>query len=399
MQLSWDFSSRLLRLVFSMMMALAWCGRSQARAQQGSQAGSIAPVTNNSPQEAAQISSALVDLANALFTRRWIAICRANTFEPQAVIQKVGTDPVKLCEWVRDQTSYVPYRGSLRGPIGVLMDRNGNSLDRALAFGRWLQSMTGQQVRLAHGTIAADKAPALLKSAWEDAKPMEAAQPAASPDDAAIAKTAAAYGVDPAQLRKSIEQSQQTSEKTMENVVGAVAEQSNALANMLGAPANAGAGQHDSQIAAISDHWWVQRSDNGTWSDLDPLMRDAKPNQRLLPRSRRTQVICRPTGMSLPPNRSLLHEVEVRVMAERTDGDKTTSTVVLHQALQPAALVEHSIRLKIVPIDWPTDLDLAAPDGGRKFKAALLAQMRWVPILEFDTSPFRRYSRDLTRMA
>src|SRR5882724_2295615 len=169
MRLSWDLSSRLLRLVFTMMMALAWCGGSQSRAQQQSPpARSIAPVTNNSPQEAAQISGALIELAK-LYTKVDRDLPR-DTFDPQAVIQKVGNDPVKLFEWVRDQTSYVPYRGSLRGPIGVLMDRNGNSLDRALLLARLL-SLTGQQVRLAHGTIAADKARSLLKSAWEDAKP------------------------------------------------------------------------------------------------------------------------------------------------------------------------------------------------------------------------------------
>src|SRR3954447_20887405 len=100
MQLSWDFSSRLLRLVFTMMMALAWCGGSQARAQQQNPpARSIAPVTNNSPQDAAQISSALIALAK-LYTKLDHDLPR-DTFEPQAVIQKVGTDPVKLFEWVR----------------------------------------------------------------------------------------------------------------------------------------------------------------------------------------------------------------------------------------------------------------------------------------------------------
>ena len=55
-----------------------------------------------------------------------------DTFDPKAIVEKVGTDPQKLFEWVRDNTYLVPYRGSLRGPIGVVMDRLGNSLDRSL---------------------------------------------------------------------------------------------------------------------------------------------------------------------------------------------------------------------------------------------------------------------------
>src|SRR5208282_5744340 len=55
-----------------------------------------------------------------------------DTFDMQAVIDKVGKDPQKLFEWVRDNTYFVPYRGLLRGDRGVLMDRLGNSLDRAM---------------------------------------------------------------------------------------------------------------------------------------------------------------------------------------------------------------------------------------------------------------------------
>src|SRR5437867_2843850 len=50
-----------------------------------------------------------------------------DTFDPAAVIEQVGRDPDNLLKWVREQTSWVPYRGCLRGASGVLMDRVGNS--------------------------------------------------------------------------------------------------------------------------------------------------------------------------------------------------------------------------------------------------------------------------------
>src|SRR6185295_829514 len=62
-----------------------------------------------------------------------------DTFDPKAVLARVGPDPGKLFVWVRDETSWVPYRGALRGAPGVLMDRLGNGIDRALLLGELLR--------------------------------------------------------------------------------------------------------------------------------------------------------------------------------------------------------------------------------------------------------------------
>ena len=51
-----------------------------------------------------------------------------DTFDPEAVLAKTGRDPSAIFYWVRDSTLWVPYRGVLRGPVGVLMDRKGNDL-------------------------------------------------------------------------------------------------------------------------------------------------------------------------------------------------------------------------------------------------------------------------------
>jgi hypothetical protein len=55
-----------------------------------------------------------------------------DAFDLQGVVEVAGRDPVKLFEWVRDRTVWVPYSGTLRGATGVLLDRMGNSLDRSL---------------------------------------------------------------------------------------------------------------------------------------------------------------------------------------------------------------------------------------------------------------------------
>ncbi len=75
-----------------------------------------------------------------------------DSFDLQAIIVQVGKDPGDLFEWVRDHTYWVPYRGSLRGPLGVLMDRTGNSLDRSLLLAELLR-LAGGEARLAHAQL------------------------------------------------------------------------------------------------------------------------------------------------------------------------------------------------------------------------------------------------------
>ncbi len=44
-------------------------------------------------------------------------------FEPAALAATLGKDAQKNFEWVRDHTSWAPYRGLLRGSKGVMLDR------------------------------------------------------------------------------------------------------------------------------------------------------------------------------------------------------------------------------------------------------------------------------------
>src|SRR5205823_11419502 len=80
-----------------------------------------------------------------------------DTFDPKAIVDKVGKEPDKLFEWVRDNTYWVPYQGCLRGPTGVLMDRLGSNLDRALLLAELLRT-AGHQVRLAHAELTKEQA-------------------------------------------------------------------------------------------------------------------------------------------------------------------------------------------------------------------------------------------------
>ncbi|MDH5412114.1 MAG: hypothetical protein OEY16_12055, partial [Alphaproteobacteria bacterium] len=81
--------------------------------------------------------------------------------EPKALSTFLGAEPSALFAWVRDNTSLVAYRGTLRGAEGVMIDRVGNSLDRSLLLAALFQAH-GVKTRLARGQIDADSAQALL---------------------------------------------------------------------------------------------------------------------------------------------------------------------------------------------------------------------------------------------
>src|SRR5437764_12381128 len=117
MRLAHDGPSRFARLIFTVCMAAAWSG-----------ALHFASAENAPPVRRA--------LALEEFNRGMRAIQDAerdaprDTFDLSAIVTARGRDAARLFQWVRDQTVWVPYRGCLRGEVGVLMDRIGNSLDR-----------------------------------------------------------------------------------------------------------------------------------------------------------------------------------------------------------------------------------------------------------------------------
>jgi len=128
-----------------------------------------------------------------------------KTFDPQAVVDEAGNDPEALFRWVCKQTYLVPYTGSLRGPQGVLMDRLGNSLDRALLLYELLDR-AGHEVRLARATLSREQAEELLDKlekvlssvSYQDIRPQHQ-----SADDFAE-EFAAKYQLDSSELKKTL---------------------------------------------------------------------------------------------------------------------------------------------------------------------------------------------------
>jgi hypothetical protein len=374
MRLRMNPVSRISRLILVILMVFVWCRVPQGLAKDAAATGNSA-TAKVTPTEMADALEKRVKL--------YAAVDRdmpRDTFDPEFVVRQVGKDPEALFAWVRDNTAYIPYRGALRGAVGVLMDRGGNSLDRSLLLARLLQ-LAGHQVRLARGQIDPQQGDLILKRVWDDAKsaPPAAAVPVQL-DEAAITRLATTYGLDPVQMRQGNEQRQLAMQSKNEDIIGVTTEQSDALAAMIGNVGPVAGDRRADQLAALANHWWVQFSRDSKWLDLDPLTRDAKPGHSVVASGSTVEV---PADGQLPPIAAMeRQDVELRIQIERSDKGAAKIESVFKYTISPAELAGLPIKLEIAPMDWPSELDLTTGDPSAKLKAVLVAQKHWVPMLQ-----------------
>lgn len=274
-----------------------------------------------------------------------------DSYDPQAVVDQVGRDPKLLFAWVRDNTALVPYQGSLRGPVGVLMDRVGSSLDRALLLAD-LDQLAGQQVRLAHARLSEDQARGLL-TALQQARP------------APTSSAGSQYLDDLRSELKSTDIPGEQIDAVVDDWARQQKQQQDAIdaqVTML-APLVSG-GQSDptaenAQLAAIQDRWYVQLNENGAWSDFDPSEKTASPGASGLKADSTT------FPQQLDPQ--LFQTLSIRVVTESQQGSGFGDNTVLDYSMRPSDTIGQPIVLTF------------APAGTTEAQA--LAMKQWQPAL------------------
>jgi hypothetical protein len=300
-------------------------------------------------------------------------------WDPKYVEAQLGNDPARTFAWVRDHTYWIPYHGILRGPVGVLMDRQGDSLDRALLLATMLKD-EGQTVRLAHGTIGTAQASALvpvLLTARASARPPT--PPRVSGAD--IAGAAAKYELDAAVVGKWTTDQTARASQQFAALHTRVADQTARLSIAVGALAAAGDATNSAAsaaLAALTDHWWVQTQGAGTWRDWDPL----GPSADAL----RVQ----PDRVVDPANvpADLYHEVSVRVIAEQRRGSQSTEKVVLEHTLRPSAIIGDPVAVSFAPASWPQTLPRPASAFVDALKKVGHDERAWTAVLSVGTKRF-----------
>lgn len=313
-----------------------------------------------------------------------------DTFDMQAVINKVGKDPQKLFEWVRDNTYFVPYRGLLRGDKGVLMDRLGNSLDRAMLLYAMLRSI-GQPVRLAHGTLTEAQAQNVLKKVrpFPSFEIRTGSTSSTAATDAFIKQYADENHLDAARIRKAMDKLAAQQQRVKELVQKRVAAQAAMIAAAVGPPPKGAlAEERANQVRAITDHWWVQWQNGPNWVDLDPTLPDAQPRKTL------TAAQATPAPNTYTDlGDDLLHTVQIQVVVEVWKHGQVTEVPVLTQKLLPANLIGVPVVLRQIPVAWPKDLNLfQEKEPIERFKQTVLAQSEWLPVLSVGSQNISRYS-------
>ena len=106
-----------------------------------------APMTADYVAAVAQLDSALFTLEEARD-----AVDEA-AFNPAALAESLGKDPARIYDFVKYQIGYHPYSGLLRFGPGALMQRAGNSCDKAALLGEMLIA-AGEKVQFVLGELS-----------------------------------------------------------------------------------------------------------------------------------------------------------------------------------------------------------------------------------------------------
>jgi hypothetical protein len=289
-----------------------------------------------------------------------------DSWDPAYVVQQIGQDSQALFAWVRDHTFWIPYRGLLRGPIGVLMDRQGNSLDRAALLATLLQE-SGRTVRLAHGVLTREQALQLLPSLVSPRSIVFAGSSAVQGEPVSDAATVAAhYQLDAARTGQEMQAQQRAMSQVMSALDQRVNEQTKRLLAAVPRPDRIEEWHTrlESAVEAVRDHWWVQLQNDGAWVDLDIVS----------PRAELTRAVETVDLAALP--HELRHKVTLRVVTERVSNGVLTEERVLDHVLQPSELIGRRVILQFWPAAWPEQMN---PDPNAQFglRAAALNQHEW----------------------
>src|SRR2546428_1979214 len=386
MRLCQDLPSRLCRLLFILTLLLAWCQGPSLRAQTTGDAGVGTGVGTGREPTADDFKDFVVRFEKFLdAVEKADGELPRDSFDLASVVAEAGKDPQALLAWVRDHTAWVPYAGALRGAAGTLMDRVGNSLDRALCLAELLRA-AGHSARLATATLTDEQARALRgRLAAEGARTSTREQAAtdAAAWDRAIEQEAAKQRVDPQQFRRDVEKLIAPVNKMAEQLAQRVAEQVPALTQALDVGAQPGAGRiaedpAERELTALRDHWWVQLRQGGSWVDLDPMPPEVQNGLRPM----KTVDLAKDPG-KLPLAAAECHEVTITVVAEQWKDGKLREAPALKHTFRPAEVLGQRVVLSHVPLDWPGDLNLAsAAAPAARVEELMLGQREWVPMLQ-----------------
>jgi hypothetical protein len=302
-----------------------------------------------------------------------------ETFDPEAIIQKAGGDALKLFEWVRDETDLIAYQGCLRGSVGVLMDRRGNSLDRALLLCELLRR-AGYEARLARRHLSDEETALVLKKL--ERRPRKQASPLLQStfrnQEDLLDFYVQNFELDRKNLVETISKSQREQENKIRQIQAEHKELTADIFTILNTSMKSKLQDQDNTVPDdLKDHWWVQLERDGDWVDLDPVLPDAAPGQTL----GTPEETLKPDDL----DEEIFHAIRIKVIAEQFEEGDLKEKLVLQHTLVPLKTLGERIVLRHFPLVWPSDEKFLKTQEPVPFlKEALAKQTEWQAVLEID---------------
>jgi hypothetical protein len=296
-----------------------------------------------------------------------------DTFDVNVVVAQAGSEPTGLLNWVRERTRLVPYSGSLRGAGGVLMDRFGNSLDRAQLLAELLRR-TGSEVRLAQATLSPDRARLLLQHI--EAKGAGSRHPTddIDADQALLDRFATRFGADRVLLAAKSRAVREAGLKASRAIARRAAAQGDALLALLTAFKENVEDPEPAFLRALQDHWWVQRRVGDEWVDADPLGLAGPEGSDHLSAAR----VVVPAQL----DDALTHRVVIRMVIECACGGGLQERTVLEHNVRLNEAAGQSLIIQQVPFGGAQPDMASLLDGNAAaMKQWVAGHAEWLPVL------------------
>lgn len=267
-----------------------------------------------------------------------------DRWDADYVVTAIGRDPQELAAWVRTSTYWIPYRGELRGAAGVLMDGQGNSLDRAVLLATLLQK-AGHRVRLAHRELTRDQTLDLMPRLARRRSDAFAVRPVAPLIGAdALRHATAQYHLGAADVE--ISAARESFARATAEAKARVTDQSGRLLKAISRreAASDWGRRFNAAVDAMRDHWWVQRAVDDHWLDVDVIDPDDRSHSPIATASETIPLEAAPLD-----GRS--HELTVRVIAERWSPNGLSERRALEHVIRPHEVIGQPLVLQFLPTD------------------------------------------------
>lgn len=327
------------RLSLCAALLLSWSGALPALAAQ--QQASTA--SDAEADKAHQVLQNLVEL-----TRRQLNQPGTDPTDVAYRAAALGHEVHAIFAFARDQVTYEPYRGLLRGAAGTLAAGAGNALDQSLLLKQLLER-SGYQARLVRGQLPREKAAELIDQflARDPASGLLGRfVPGDAPQD--NPKLFEQTGFEPGYVRHLVTEQRRQTTQLLDRATQVTQRHAEFLEGHLGQAGVELGRSHEQWLEELAgraaDHAWVEYLDTAdgaqNWIALDPSFASAQPGQPFAQGEPQEQV---------PPEEQ--HVVRLTLNYQRDKGGEPEDVLLLDLSIPADKALWEPPLFAIVPAD------------------------------------------------